>query len=180
MSSGVYDKLSNERKKMQADGNMPEWWSTGGWQLFKEKYLYTTSTPREQYWRIASTLAAHTPDPDAWKEKFFNVMWKGWLSPSTPVLANTGTSRGLPVSCSGNYFHDSIHGIYSAKLETAILTKWGFGTAGYLGDIRPRGTPISSGGMSTGVLPIIEGMQKDMEYVAQGTARRGSWEDCPP
>lgn len=175
MSSGVYDKLSEERKKLQAEGNMPLHWSTGSWQLFKEKYLYQAKHPREQYQRIASTLAVHTPDPAVWKEKFFDIMWKGWLSPSTPILANTGTNRGLPVSCAGSYFPDSIDGIYSAKHETAILTKYGFGTAGYLGDVRPRGAPISVGGKSAGVLPIIKGMQEDMEYVAQGTARRGSW-----
>jgi len=173
--SNSYRVLSNERKKMQEDGLMPLHWSTGSWQLFKNKYLYQASNPKEQYQRIASTLAAHTPDPQEWKDKFFDIMWKGWLSPSTPILANTGTNRGLPVSCAGSYIPDSIDGIYKAKHETAMLTKMGFGTAGYLGDVRPRGTPISVGGTSTGVMQVIEGFQRDMEYVAQGTARRGSW-----
>ena len=173
--SNSYRVLSNERKKMQEDGLMPLHWSTGSWQLFKNKYLYQASNPKEQYQRIASTLAAHTPDPQEWKDKFFDIMWKGWLSPSTPILANTGTNRGLPVSCAGSYIPDSIDGIYKAKHETAMLTKMGFGTAGYLGDVRPRGTPISVGGTSTGVMQVIEGFQSDMEYVAQGTARRGSW-----
>ena len=173
--SNSYRVLSNERKKMQEEGLMPLHWSTGSWQLFKNKYLYQASNPKEQYQRIASTLAAHTPDPQEWKDKFFDIMWKGWLSPSTPILANTGTNRGLPVSCAGSYIPDSIDGIYKAKHETAMLTKMGFGTAGYLGDVRPRGAPISVGGTSTGVMQIIEGFQSDMEYVAQGTARRGSW-----
>lgn len=170
-----YRVLSEERKKLQEDGLMPAHWSTGSWQLFKNKYLYQAANPKEQYQRIAATLAAHTPDPSEWKEKFFYIMWKGWLSPSTPILANTGTNRGLPVSCAGSYIPDSIDGIYKAKHETAMLTKMGFGTAGYLGDIRPRGSVISVGGKSTGVLQVIEGFQDDMEYVAQGTARRGSW-----
>lgn len=175
MSSGIYAKLSEERKKLQAEGLMPEHWSTSSWQLFKEKYLYQAANPKEQYLRIASTMAAHTPNPAEWKDKFFDVMWKGWLSVSTPILANAGTTRGLTVSCAGSYFPDSISGIYQAKHETAILTKYGFGTAGYLGDIRPRGAPISDGGKSNGVMPVIEGMAWDMTYVAQGTARRGSW-----
>lgn len=173
--SSSYRVLSDERKKLQQEGLMPDHWSTGSWQLFKSKYLYQAANPKEQYQRIAATLATHTPDPSHWKEKFFDIMWKGWLSPSTPILANTGTNRGLPVSCAGSYIPDSIDGIYKAKHETAMLTKMGFGTAGYLGDIRPRGTPISVGGKSTGVLQVIEGIQQDMEYVAQGTARRGSW-----
>lgn len=170
-----YRALSDERKKLQEDGLMPDHWSTGSWQLFKNKYLYQASNPKEQYQRIAATLSVHTPDPQEWKEKFFDIMWKGWLSPSTPILANTGTNRGLPVSCAGSYIPDSIDGIYKAKHETAMLTKMGFGTAGYLGDVRARGTPISVGGTSTGVMQVIEGFQSDMEYVAQGTARRGSW-----
>ena len=173
--SSVYSRLSEERKKLQAEGLAPSFWSTASYQLFKEKYQYQASNPREQYERIARTLAVHTPDPQKWFGKFFDLMWKGWLSPSTPVLANTGTSRGLPVSCSGSYFPDSIDGIYKAKHETAMLTKYGFGTAGYLGDVRPRGSKISVGGKSLGVVPIIQGVQHDMEYVAQGSARRGSW-----
>ena len=173
--SSVYERLSEERKKLQAEGLAPSFWSTASYQLFKEKYQYQASNPREQYERIARTLAVHTPDPQKWFGKFFDLMWKGWLSPSTPVLANTGTSRGLPVSCSGSYFPDSIDGIYKAKHETAMLTKYGFGTAGYLGDVRPRGSKISVGGKSLGVVPIIQGVQHDMEYVAQGSARRGSW-----
>lgn len=173
--SSVYSRLSEERKKLQAEGLAPSFWSTASYQLFKEKYQYQADNPREQYERIARTLAVHTPDPQKWFGKFFDLMWKGWLSPSTPVLANTGTSRGLPVSCSGSYFPDSIDGIYKAKHETAMLTKYGFGTAGYLGDVRPRGSKISVGGKSLGVVPIIQGVQHDMEYVAQGSARRGSW-----
>ncbi len=173
--SSSYRALSDERKKLQAEGLMPEHWSTGSWQLFKNKYLYKADNPKEQYQRIAATLAVHTPDPSMWKEKFFDIMWKGWLSPSTPILANAGTNRGLPVSCAGSYIPDSIDGIYKAKHETAMLTKMGFGTAGYLGDVRPRGSEISVGGKSTGVMQVIQGFQGDMDYVAQGTARRGSW-----
>lgn len=180
MSDNIYRALSDERKKLQSEGLMPSWWSTGGWQLFKEKYMYQAKNPYEQYMRIARTLAVHTKDPDLWAKKFFDVMWKGWLSPSTPVLANVGTTRGLPVSCAGSYIDDSIFSIYQAKQETAMLTKYGFGTSSYLGDIRPRGAEIFGGGKSSGILPIIEGFQKDMEYVSQGTARRGSWAGYVP
>lgn len=173
--SNTYDKLSEERKKLQAEDKLPAFMSTGGWQMFKEKYLYQAEHPREQYERIAKTLACHTPDPNVWKDKFFQLLWKGWLSPSTPVLANTGTQRGLPVSCAGTYIEDNLGSIYDAKHEVAMLTKYGFGTASYLGDIRGRGSNISVGGKSSGLLPIITGFQSDMEYVSQGTARRGSW-----
>lgn len=168
------DKLSLERKKLQEDGLLPAWYSTGGWQLFKSRYLWA-DTPRQQYETIANTLAKHTDDPDTWSEKFFQILWNGWLSPSTPVLANTGTSRGLPVSCSGGYVPDSVDGFYTSRREAALLTKYGFGTSGYLGDIRPRGAAISSGGKASGVMPVLKGFVQDSRDVSQGGVRRGSW-----
>lgn len=172
--SSYYDRLSKERKQLQAEDQLPSWMTTAGYQLFKEKYLWA-ETPRKQYETIASVLASHTDDLPKWKDKFFNLLWRGWLSPSTPVLANTGTTRGLPVSCSGGYITDSIDGFYSMRRETALLTKHGFGTSAYLGDIRPRGTPISSGGKASGVLPVIQGFVQDSRDVSQGGVRRGSW-----
>lgn len=180
MSTNIYDKLSEERKELQAKGLVPEWYSTGGYQLFKEKYEYQTEgrSVRGQFERIAKTAAKHlkgTKYEAEAEQKFFDLFWKGWLSPSTPVLANMGTNRGLPVSCSGGIIHDSIYGFYSNRLETAILTKMGFGTSSYLGNIRPRGSKISVGGKASGVVPVFKGHVADMRDVAQGTARRGAW-----
>lgn len=175
MSIGEYGKLSIERKKMQAEGVMPEWFSTGGCQLFKDRYLYQADNPKQQYERIAATLSKHTPDPEEFKTIFFDLLWKGWLSPSTPVLSNTGTERGLPVSCAGNYTSDNIYDIFDSRKEVALLTKHGFGTASYLGDLRGRGDTISVGGKAAGLMPVIDLQSSDMEYVSQGGVRRGSW-----
>lgn len=164
------NKYSSERKRLQAQGQIPEWFTSGGYQLFKEKYQWADS-PREQYEAIAWTAAQHlvfTKWEDVAYEKFFNLLWRGWLSPSTPILANMGTSKGLPVSCSGGYISDSIDGFYTSRRETAILTKHGFGTSGYLGDIRGRGSSISIGGVASGVLPVFKGFVRDMQEVAQG------------
>lgn len=171
----IYDKLSQERKELQAQGHVPEWFTTGGWQLFKEKYLHEAVGLKDTFMRIAKTAAKHTDNPDSWAARFFDIMWRGWLAPSTPVLSNMGTIKGMPVSCSGQYIHDSINGFYEAYHETAMLTKNGFGTSGYLGDIRPRGSSIRTGGKASGILPIVKHFVQDMRDVAQGTSRRGAW-----
>lgn len=171
------NKYSEERKKLQAMGEIPDWFITPGYQLFIEKYLWASSV-KEQYKAIAREAASYVNnrfDEGEAYNKFFNLLWKGWLSPSTPILANMGTTRGLPISCSGGYIGDSIDGFYTARREAAILTKHGFGTSGYLGDIRPRGSDISIGGKASGVLPVFKGFVRDMEEVAQGTNRRGAW-----
>lgn len=173
----IYDELGSERKELQAEWLLPEWYTTAGWQLFKSKYLWAGS-PRDQYISIAITAAAYLPD--TWSKevgfrKFFNLLWKGWLSPSTPVLSNMGNpNRGMPVSCSGLYIDDSISGFYKARLETAVLTKNGFGTSGYMGDVRPRGSHCKTG-KASGVQPLIEGFVRDMRDVAQGSNRRGAF-----
>jgi ribonucleoside-diphosphate reductase alpha chain len=187
-AENLYEQLSKERKDGQEAGTIPSWMSTAGYQMFKQKYLYQAETPREQFMRIASTAAKHAPDAaydkkwheygtkeKYWTDKFFDVLWKGWLCCSTPVLANMGTNRGCPVSCAGSVVEDSIEGFYDAYKEIAILTKQGFGTASDLSGIRKRGSPISVGGKASGVLPVIKHFVQDMRDVAQGSTRRGAW-----
>ncbi len=176
MSDNLYEQLSEERKQGQANGTIPDWMSTSGWQMFKQKYLYEAANPRDQFLRIARTAAKYAPEADGdWEDKFFHVLWKGYVACSTPVLANMGTNRGCPVSCAGSVVDDSIEGFYDAYREIAILTKQGFGTATDLSGIRKRGSVISIGGKASGVLPVIKHFVQDMRDVAQGTARRGAW-----
>jgi ribonucleoside-diphosphate reductase alpha chain len=192
MTENLYEKFSQERKEGQEKGTVPPWMSTAGYQMFVQKYLHQAEHPKEQFLRIASTAAKHAPKrkiydehykewynlltpEDYWQQKFFEVLWQGWVCCSTPVLANMGTNRGCPVSCAGSVVDDSIEGFYDAYREIAILTKQGFGTASDLSNIRPRGSKISVGGKASGVLPVIKHFVQDMRDVAQGTARRGAW-----
>lgn len=173
----LYTKLSEKRKKLQEEGLVPDWYSTAGFQLFESKYEYQTEgrSVRGQFERIAKTAAKHVPQfPQAY-DKFFEMLWNGWLSPSTPVMANMGTDRGMPVSCSGTVVEDSVDGFYSNLHEVAMLTKYGFGTASDLSSIRPRGSKISIGGKASGVVPVIQEHVQAMRNIAQGTARRGAW-----
>lgn len=174
-----YKKLSKERKQLQADGKLPEWFTTSGWQLFKEKYLWA-SDYREQVKAISAALAKHTDKPVYWEQKFYDAIWSGNLSPSTPIYSNCGTDRGLVVSCAGQYVEDSIDGFFTARREAAILTKHGFGTSGYLGDIRHRGSAISTGGVAAGVMPVIKGFMQDSRDVSQGGVRRGAFASYLP
>ncbi len=173
-----FTQLSDERKVLQERGDCPAWMTTQGYQMLDENYLMPGETPKELYQRVAragADVANRLYPGTDWYHKFFDAIYSGWLSPSTPVLSNFGTDKGLPVSCSGTYVDDSIVGFYKAKLETAVLTKNGFGTSAYLGNVRARGSLITSGGTASGIVPLIEGFVHDMSYVAQGTNRRGAW-----
>lgn len=182
MSESIYDKLSKERKRLQKEGLVPEWFTTGGYSMFTQKYEYDTNgrSVRGQFERIAKAAAKHLKGTKFEAEaggKFFDLMWNNWLSLSTPVMSNMGTDRALPVSCSGGVVDDSINGFYRNRFETAILTKHGFGTSAYLGGIRPRGTPYGKDkkGTASGIWPVFKGHAQDMIDVSQGSQRRGAW-----
>lgn len=171
-----YEFLSAERKRLQQQGLLPNWYQTGGWGLFKSKYMDGSTSFKNRVEQIAATAAKHAPkDGVDWYAKFVEVIWNGWLSPSTPTLANLGTNKGMPVACSGQYIGDSVADFYGELLDTAVLTKNGFGTSGYLGDIRPRGSQIGTGGTASGVLPVFQTYVDAMKRVTQGVARRGAW-----
>lgn len=171
-----FEELSIERKKLQEQKLLPEWYTTQAFQMFDSRY----KVPGEEYVKgrfetISKTLSKYMVGQEAeWEARFFNLLWKGWLSPSSPVLANTGTDRGLNVSCSGGYVPDSIDGFYTALHEQAVLSKWGFGCSGYFGDVRPRGSAINVGGKASGVVPVIEDFAMMTSKVSQGSQRRGA------
>lgn len=179
--------FSSERKELQSKELAPEWFTTMGWQLFSQKYLNGDSkTPKDQYQRIAKTLAKKAPKeyPDwwdsneyfagkTWEQAFFDIMWDGFLSPSTPLLTNTGTDYGMSVSCSGAYVPDSVLGFYNTRKQNALLTKEGFGTSAYIGDVRPRGSKMKNGEAS-GAQPVARMFVTDSMDISQGSARRGA------
>lgn len=175
-----FEKLSLERKQLQSVGEVPEFFTTQGWIMFKRKYAYENETVKGAFTRISSTLAKHVPDIPEAEEAFFRIMWKGHLAPSTPVYCNTGTPRGHSVSCSGGHFGDSVKDFYDNYKEIALLSKMGYGTSGYLGGIRPRGSKISSGGEADGIVPWLDSAIDVVNKVSQGNNRRGNWAGYVP
>lgn len=180
-STTKYERLSHERKQLQATGEAPEWYTTASYQLLKNKnYLDKGEKPIDMYSRIAKRAEELTKfDIPAdfgyadWFDAFFDIMWKGWLSPATPVLTNMGNSRGHPISCSGTYIGDSIRSFYEGRMEIAQLTQRGYGTSAVLDAIRHRGAPISNGGEANGIMQVAEGLVQDSRDVSQGSTRRG-------
>lgn len=172
----AFEKVSAERKEMVEKGEVPEWYTTQGYLMFTRKYSYKGETVKGCFTRISSTLAKHIDHilPNA-EELFFNLLWSGKLAGSTPVLANTGTERGDPVSCSGGYVPDSIVGFYDHVKETALLSKYGYGCSGYFGDVRSRGSDISSGGHADGAVEILDLLFTVVGKVSQGETRRGNY-----
>ena len=173
----IYDELGEERKTLQDSGLLPSWVTTIAWQMLKENYLSETYPDlKSVYTRVANHAASYTTDKEEWSAKFFDLLWSGNLAASTPVLSNMGTGIGCPVSCSGNFLVDSVFDFYGCQQENAVLSKNGFGTSSYLGNIRPRGSKIADmKGSASGVLPVFKDFVQMSRDISQGSQRRGAW-----
>lgn len=110
---------------------------------------------------------------EGFADKFEDYMSRGWMSLSTPVWANFGL-RALPISCYGSYSEDTMDGILYANSEVGMMSKQGGGTSLFLGDIRPRGTEISSGGLADGPVHFAKLTDTIVDIAKQADTRRGS------
>lgn len=123
------------------------------------------NTGKKDYPQIISNFAI----------KFKDYMANGWISLSSPIWANFGAGRGLPISCNSSYIPDTTHGILEKVAEVGMMSKLGSGTSGYFGDVRPRGSLISSGGKSDGAVRFMELFESTCNVISQGGTRRGSF-----
>ena len=152
----------------------PEWGDT---EVYKKTitggYLYNEETPKEAYQRVANTVARRLHKKEM-ADTFFNYIWKGWLCLASPVLSNTGTDRGLPISCFGIDVADSIIDIGEKNLEMMLLAKHGGGVGIGINQIRPAGAKITGNGTSDGVVPFCKIYDSTILATNQGSVRRGA------
>lgn len=136
-------------------------------------YLLEGETPKDAYWRVATTVAKRLQKPEM-ASKFYDYIWRGWLNLASPVLSNTGTERGLPISCFGIDVADSIHDIGAKNLEMMLLAKHGGGVGIGINQIRPAGATIRGNGTSDGVVPFCKVYDSTILATNQGSVRRGA------
>lgn len=135
-------------------------------------YLSEGETPESRIRDIAETAEKYLDEP-GFADKFYEYMSRGYYSLSSPVWANYGKKRGLPVSCFGSYIEDSMDSILYAHAENGMLMKNGGGTSGYFGAIRHRGAPITDSGESSGSVHFMQLFDTLASVVSQGSVRRG-------
>ncbi len=136
-------------------------------------YLLPGEKPKDAYWRVSTAVARRLNKPQL-ASKFFDYIWKGWLNLASPVLSNTGTDRGLPISCFGIDVGDSIQEIGLKNLEMMLLAKHGGGVGVGLNMIRPAGSNITQNGTSDGVVPFAKIYDSTILATNQGAVRRGA------
>lgn len=134
---------------------------------------YISESPEQRIKDIANTAEKYLQMP-GFAQKFEHYMSLGYYSLSTPVWINFGKQKGLPISCYGSNIDDNLDSILNAGREIGMMSKYGGGTSAYLGNIRPRGSVISTGGLADGPVHYAKIYDTVVDVCKQSEARRGA------
>ena len=142
-----------------------------GLSTLRQSYLMPNEqSPQEAFKRVCEaygTDAAHA-------QRLYEYVSKHWFGFASPVLSNGGSNRGNPISCFLNHVDDSRMGILENYSENAWLSSRGGGIGTNWSTVRPQGSAISNGGVSSGVIPFIKNCDSAILAYSQGGTRRGA------
>ena len=178
------DSLSKKRKKSDIlnivqikpgikvlkDASKDSLLTAFGMATLKDRYLL----PNEDFQGMFARVASYFADDGEHAQRLYNYMSNHWFMPSTPILSNGGTNRGLPISCFLNEANDSLHGILDLWNENVWLASKGGGIGSYWGNLRGIGEKVGQAGKTSGVVPFIRVMDSLTLAISQGSLRRGS------
>ena len=151
------------------------WWlNKESEKILNRGYLLQGETVSGAIDRVCSAAAKNLFRPEL-KDAFKELIERGWMSLSSPIWANMGTERGLPISCFNVHIPDRIEDITHKLGEVIMQTKIGGGTSGYFGAMRERGSAVKNNGKSSGAVSFMKLFDTTMDTISQGGVRRGAF-----
>lgn len=147
-------------------------------EIFEKKYcLRGEKTVEEVFRGIAQEVASVEKDKYHWENRFYDQMISGKFIPAGRILANA-----RPDSLMKNYNNcfvipieqDSMEGIFNALKQDALISKMGGGVGFNISKIRPKNSPISSGGESSGVISFLKIFDQSAKTIHTGGSRRSA------
>src|SRR5699024_3588651 len=151
-----------------------EWLNELSRDFLEGGYLQEGVTPEQRVREVADT-AENILGIDGFSDKFYDYMSKGYYSLSSPIWANFGNNKGLPISCFGSNIEDNMGNILYTQSEVGMMSKFGGGTSGYFGNLRERGAEITDNGTSSGAVHFMQLFESIIDTVSQGSTRRGAF-----
>lgn len=148
------------------------WLNENSRKFLEGGYLLPGVSPEERIREIAEHAERILNKP-GFADKFYDYMSEGYYALSSPVWANFGHERGLPISCFGSYIADDMGSILYTQAEVGMMSKLGGGCSGYFGALRNRGASISNNGHSSGSVHFMQLFETLIDVVSQGSVRRG-------
>ena len=168
---GMLDVVQLESgTKVRMDRTRDDKLTQFGKDTLSDRYLMPGESYQDMFARVATAYA----DDTAHAQRMYDYISNLWFMPSTPVLSNGGTDRGLPISCFLNEATDSLEGIVDTWTENVWLAARGGGIGSYWGNLRSIGERVGKVGKTSGVMPFLKVMDSLTLAISQGSLRRGS------
>ncbi len=168
-------------------------------EILKRRYLIKddegepTETPKEMFWRVASTIAEEDrryewlgctekemdDHINTQSRKFYQMMSQGYWLPNTPTLMNAGRPLGQLSACFVLPVEDALSngkdGIYDTLTAMALIHQSGGGVGFSFSRLRPSGSIVrSTTGVASGPVSFMSLYDTSTNVVKQGGSRRGA------
>lgn len=167
----MFDVAQMERgNRVQIDRSRDDNLTEFGKATLQDRYLL----PEEGFQDLFARVAMYYGDDSAHAQRLYDYISKLWFMPSTPILSNGGTNRGLPISCFLNETGDALEDIMNLWNENVWLASLGGGIGSYWGNVRSIGEKVGRNGKTSGIVPFIRVMDSLTLAISQGSLRRGS------
>lgn len=143
-----------------------------GFAMLKSSYMSDGEiSVADVFKRVAKGVSGRNSDLES---RIYNYLNNEWFMFATPILANIGTDRGLPISCYINEVDDSKQGIFSKYNENFWLGATGGGIGTDWSKVREINCPVANKGKSSGIIPFIKISDSTVLAVSQGGLRRAA------
>ena len=141
-----------------------------------DRYLHIDpeTKEKESYQGCFERVSTYYADDQEHAQRLYDYISKLWFMPSTPIISNGGTDRGLPISCFLNETEDHLKGIVDMWTENVWLASKGGGIGSYWGNIRAINEEVQGRGKTSGIIPFIVVQNALTLAISQGSLRRGS------
>ena len=148
-----------------------EWLNEHSRNFLERGYLTAGETPESRLRAIAEKAESYL-NIGGFADKFYDTR-VGLLLPVHARADQFWQPARPPISCFNSHLADNMASILYTQAEVGMMSKYGGGTSGYFGDLRPRGAEIRDNGQSSGAVHFMKLFETIIDVVSQGSTRRG-------
>ena len=140
-------------------------------ELIKQRYAHPGESPEMIFRRVAKAISIRD---SKFEEDLYEAMINGIFFPNSPCIRNAGMKKGTLSACFVLPIEDNISSIFETIRNVAQVFQRGGGCGIDYSALRPKGSPLSSGGTSSGAVSFMKLFDNVTEVVKQGGFRRGA------